>query len=327
MPHSHSFIVYDPISKDPCEQHPSWYPSLCLILKERFQLPWTAKLQEAACADCVLILTSELDAETCMQLAKVNFIIVLFSGIYAQKFSAVTPDIDALLAEEQAVCEWMDLALVPSHYAKKLLRSAYGTHLESKIQVIGWPINIDNFANIRSVSRDMNQILLGQRQDYDKNFLLEAEVCTELLARGYKVIRASSRSNPVLQDFALYAERHLGVPSQGHPEEYLSQCLESGFVLLTSPAETLCITAIEAVAAGCIPVVPDHSAFQEWCHASNRYQPYSIVDILRLIREAPINQHKIAQYHPEQFIKRLQTVIHDGLHWPQTKQRFIPSHL
>ncbi len=325
MTYRHSFIVYDPIEREPCEQHPSWYPSLRSLLKERFRLPWTHQLHEAASAHCVLILTSELDAETCRELSAVSCIIVLFSGIYAQKFTAVTPDINALLTEERAVCEWMDFALVPSQYAKKLLMKAYGTQLEPKIRVIGWPIDIDIFTNTCSAPRDMKQILLGQRQDYDKNFLLEAEVCTELLARRYRIIRASSRSNPALQDFALYAQRHLGVPSCGEPDRYLSQCLESGFVLITSPAETLCITAIEAVAAGCIPVVPDHSAFQEWCHASNRYQPYSIADILRIIREAPLNQHQIAQYHPEKFRERLEAMVRDGLGWTQTGQRVIPS--
>ncbi|NER37773.1 MAG: glycosyltransferase family 4 protein [Oscillatoria sp. SIO1A7] len=295
-------------------------------MKERFQLPWTHELHKAASARCVLILTSEIDAETCKELSAVNCIIVLFSGIYAQKFTAVTPDINALLTEERMVCEWMDFGLVPSKYAKKLLMNAYGNHLEPKLRVMGLPIDIDIFTNASSESRDMKQILLGQRQDYDKNFILEAEICSELLARGYRVIRASSRSNPALQDFALYAERHLGVPSRGEPDKYLSQCLQSGFVLITSPAETLCITAIEAVAAGCIPVVPDHSAFQEWCHASNRYQPYSIADILRVIREAPVNKHQIARYHPDQFIESLQAMIRDGLSWTQTRQRFIPSH-
>lgn len=326
MPGQPSFVVYDPLALDDPARQPSWYPSLRAILEGRFGLPWTHDVDEAGRARCTLVLTSELDAATCARLAPAGSVIVLFSGIYAQKFTAVVPEIDALLAEERSVCEWMDLAIVPSQYAKELLMKAYGAHLEPKLTVTGWPIDIDAFAGAPAEPRDMQQILLGQRQDYDKNFLLEADLCTELVARGYRLVRASSKGNPLLDDFSRYAERHLGVPSRGQPDRYVSQCRQSGFVLMTSPAETLCITAIEAIAAGCIPVVPDHSAFREWCHAANRYDPYSIADILRILREAPVHRHRIAQYRPERYIERLRAVVADGLRWTRRGPRVIPSH-
>jgi hypothetical protein len=320
-----NFVVYDPLALDPEPQQPSWYLRIRNLLQRRYSLPWTHDADEAGKAQCVLALTSELNAETCARLSPAGCIIILFTGIYAQKFCAVVPEIQSLLDEEGAVCEWADFSLVPSRYASELLQSAYGAHLAPKLRIAGLPVDLDHFAGAPEEPRDMKQIVLGQRQDYDKNFLLEADLCTYLLAHGYRLVRASSRHNPRLNDFSVYAERHLGVPgSNTQPQRYVSTCRQSGFVLLTSQAETLCMTAIEAVAAGCIPVVPDHSAFREWCHADNRYNPYSFADILRILRQAPIRQHDIAPYHPDRFIECVLAVIEEGLHSPPMPTRALP---
>ena len=320
------FVVYDPLALDPAPQHPSWYPRLRELLQGRYALPWTHDPDQAGKAQCVLALTTELNPETCARLSGADCIIVLFTGIYAQKFCAVSPDIEALLTEEREICEWADFALVPSSYARDLLQSTYGVHLAPKLRVAGLPVDIDGFANSPEEPRDMRQIALGQRQDYDKNFLLEADLCTYLRAEGYRLVRAASRHNAQLDDFSVYAERHLGVPGRyAEPRNYVSTCRQSGFVLLTSQAETLCMTAIEAVAAGCIPVVPDHTAFREWCHADNRYDPYSFKDILRILRAAPRREHNLAAYHADRFMAHLLAVIEEGLRWKRNMPRITRS--
>jgi hypothetical protein len=294
---------------DSVEGNPSWHKTVRESLEIKCGLPVTDNVEEASRAQTLLILTSHLDAEKRRALADVPRKLVLITGLYAQKFSFIAPNLESCLAEEQAVLEWADFVSLPSEHARQIVLRFYGDDLASKLIVAGLPVNIDRFSSDHTTPRDDKLILLGQRQDYDKNFLLEADICTYLKEDGYRFLRASNHRNPALKDFAEYAEQHLGIPSKGNPENYAAQCLASKFVLLTSPAETLCITAIEAVAAGCIPIVPDHSAFKEWCHRDNRYEPYSISEIRRILRDSPVRPHAIEQYRPEVFINKLRAGV------------------
>jgi hypothetical protein len=294
---------------DAVEGSPSWHKAIRENLEIKCGLPVTAEIEEASRADTVLILTSHLDQEKRAALRQVPRKLVLFTGLYAQKFSCISPNLENFLAEEREVLEWADFISLPSEHARQVVLRSYGERLASKLIVAGLPIDLERFSSRPPTSRDDKLILLGQRQDYDKNFLLEAEICTYLKEDGYQFLRASNHRNPALADFAEYAELQLGVPSEGDPARYVSQCRESKFVLLTSPAETLCITAIEAVAAGCIPIVPDHSAFREWCHRDNRYEPYSIPEIRRILKDSPVRPHAIEQYRPEAFIKKLRDAV------------------
>lgn len=303
--YSRPFVVLDPMPDSP-----GWKGPLVNCLQGLGRLPVVHDPAEAAKAHTVLVLSTHLDASVRATLAPVHRKIVNVSGLYAQPFCAPCVAHDLKRDEERAVFAWADIIAVPSQYTRGLIKATYGKGAASKAIVVGAPARIAECVSAaETADRNMRVILLGQRQGSDKHYLLEAELCNLLATEGFTFVRAAVESDPALADFSGYAERYLATPSSGDPARYPQQCAEAGYVLVTSPSETLCLTAIEATAAGCIPVVPDHSAFREWCHPDNRYEPYSIDNIRRILANAPRRDHRIDDFRPEAYLRRLRLLV------------------
>jgi tRNA (guanine-N7-)-methyltransferase len=305
---AYPFHVLDPIA-----DQPGWKAPLLRCLRDFARLPVTTDRAVAAASHTVLSITTHLDDDARAALNDVARKIVVVAGLYAQPFCPPFVGHERGVAEERATLAWADVITVPSSYARGVIARAYGDEIAAKAIVTGFPVDVDAFAAAGDRSggrpRDMRQILIGQRQDVDKHYLLEADICRQLGEDDFHFVRAAAEVNPGLAEFAAYAERRLGVPARGDPPRYAEQCAASGFVLVTSPSETLCLTAIEAVAAGCIPIVPDHSAFREWCHPDNRYPPYSIAAIRGILAEAPVRPHALDPYRPEVYMRRLRHLV------------------
>jgi len=150
--------------------------------------------------------------------------------------------------------------------------------LQAKSQVVAVPLS-QRPGSSRSKS-DLFSIVWNHRWEYDKGLALLASIVKSLLQAGFDfrfhLIGQSFRQVPaeikLAKDLLMDAGK-LG--ELGFVEEktaYLELLQSSHLVLSTASHEFQGIAVQEAMAAGCVPLVPDDLAYREFVPAGQRYK-------------------------------------------------------
>ena len=173
---------------------------------------------------------------------------------------------------------------VPAHLTESL---------SSKSRVISVPIDSPSYSEAHAAdarpSGDVLSLVWNHRWEYDKGLdelvqLVGLLVGSELRFK-FHLIGQQFRNQPQQIDSVceLLGDA-LGVC--GHIEQrqdYLQLLASSDMVLSTARQEFQGIAVLEAVAAGCVPVVPDSLAYQEYIPGSQRYG--DLAGAVKLVRE------------------------------------------
>lgn len=177
--------------------------------------------------------------------------------------------------------DWADLILLVSSSEKWKVLSKR-SDLENKVLVNGFPLNINELTAMPKIAKIPNSLcFLGQTREI-KNIDFEIEMIQRLKRRGFDIYHLSSNEvshkKPLEQSGCVVIE---GVES----EKYWKLVSRFQFFASTSFYESLCVSGIEASALGCIPVVPDHSGFKDWCPDNLRYSPFDVKDAIDIINK------------------------------------------
>lgn len=172
--------------------------------------------------------------------------------------------------------------------------------LRQKARVISVPIDTPDPLSQGTRSTEGLVLVWNHRWEYDKGLdeLVEllSLVKQKIPAFTCHVIGQSFRSIPVQMDKV----RSLLGDSLGEfgfvpkREEYLKLLSNSDIVLSTARQEFQGIAVLEAIAAGCTPIVPDSLAYQEFVPVNNRYKtPEAAVGMMSLYDKSSSQPSKL----------------------------------
>ena len=153
--------------------------------------------------------------------------------------------------------------------------------IENNSEIIPVPIAEKFFTgNTRSVERGKPVLLWNHRWEYDKAPQRLYLALTELKQQGvaFKVNIIGPRFRRQPEIFAkLESDFQQEIINFGYlelAEDYLKVLQQSDIVLSTALHDFQGLALIEAIATGCIPLVPDRLNYPEYIPAANRYPSY-----------------------------------------------------
>jgi len=156
------------------------------------------------------------------------------------------------------------LKKMPDQVPENILKS-----IASKSEVIPVPINVDNFLPVDKGVESVPVLLWNHRWEYDKGPQQLYNVLTELYQRKFlfklNLIGPQFRVIPdafdkIQQEFSNVIKNYGFIESV---VEYKKILASSDMVLSTALHDFQGLAILEAVAAGCIPVVPSRLAYTE----------------------------------------------------------------
>jgi glycosyltransferase involved in cell wall biosynthesis len=133
------------------------------------------------------------------------------------------------------------------------------------------PIGLDllNLSNLDSVKNEIPTILWNHRWEFDKNPELFFNILIDLKSKNIKfhlIIAGESYKNyPKVFDDAKLAlsDRIIHFGFVENRSQYVELLLKSDIIPVTSNQDFFGISVIEAIAAGCVPILPNRLAFPE----------------------------------------------------------------
>ena len=175
--------------------------------------------------------------------------------------------------------DWANLVLLVSNAEKSKILSRR-SDLDNKIQVNGFPIDIDGLMTIKKTAKyPCSIVFLGQTRKI-KNVDFEIELINRLKKHGFAVYHLSSREISQKK----YLEQAGCVVVEGvESKRYWKLLSKFQFFASTSFYESLCVSGIEASVLGCVPIVPNHSGFTDWCPSKLRYEPFDSNNVMDII--------------------------------------------
>ncbi|WP_372399457.1 glycosyltransferase [Azospirillum sp. HJ39] len=185
-----------------------------------------------------------------------------------------------------------------------------------KLHVVGAPLQVLTDPGPAAVRRVRRRVcFIGQLRPI-KNPALEVEVVRTLRSHGYDCVHIGW----IDRDWRDRLERAgAQIVTESRWEAYLEAVAHCGFYVATSFSESLCLSALEAVALGCVPVVPDHSGFRDWCPARYRYTALTVQSAVeRLLAldaagESGPGAAALDHYHPHRFFGRIDALARGPL--------------
>ncbi len=157
------------------------------------------------------------------------------------------------------------LSKMPDYRSRVTIRE-----IESKSSVVGIGIDaLESLGQAQKPIRDIPRILWNHRWEYDKNPKLFFDVLLRLADEGmmYELVVLGSATSKVPPIFRSSLDKleskvvHIGYLDSR--EEYLSLLQSCTHLPVTSHQDFFGISAVEAIAAGCIPLLPRRLAFVE----------------------------------------------------------------
>ncbi len=151
--------------------------------------------------------------------------------------------------------------------------------IEKKSSVLPIGLDLKDLTKFRKIQNSIPVILWNHRWEYDKNPELFFHSLFELKEKNYefKVIVAgeSYKKYPKIFDLARkeLADRIIHFGFAKSKSQYYELLLKSDILPVTSNQDFFGISVIEAIAAGCIPILPNRLAFPEHLNAQE-YQDY-----------------------------------------------------
>lgn len=151
--------------------------------------------------------------------------------------------------------------------------------IENKSDILAVPVNIDDLAPIPSRQNVLTEpvLLWNHRWEYDKGPLQLLNVLTELKQRGFKfklnLLGQQFRNKP--DELIKIQDRFKNeILNKGYiesAEQYHAVVKSSDFVLSTALHDFQGLAILEAVALGCVPVVPERLSYSELFPERYRY--------------------------------------------------------
>lgn len=185
-----------------------------------------------------------------------------------------------------------------------------------KLHVVGAPLQVLADTRPAPARRIRRRVcFIGQLRPI-KNPALEVEVVRALRVHGYECVHIGWLERDWQERLEEAGAQIVAAPSRHAFLEAVAGC---GFYMSTSFSESLCLSALEAAALGCVPVVPDHSGFRDWCPARCRYAALTAqAAVERLLAldaggeaggEAGPGGAILDRYHPRRFFDRIDALV------------------
>ena len=175
--------------------------------------------------------------------------------------------------------EYIDYACVNSKYFAKILRKDLREwEKDVKVIVTGYPYKP---LRIKDVDKEAKTVLINSRFALEKMHNLEIIVAKRLFDAGYRILRSKPKTEIFDKELFEYATKVCGFEFGGY-EELLKKA-ES--VLVVSANDTLGVSALDGIMAGCKVVAPNDFAFPEFVPFGNLYAPYDIEDMLMTLED------------------------------------------
>jgi glycosyltransferase involved in cell wall biosynthesis len=158
--------------------------------------------------------------------------------------------------------------------------------IEKKSTVLYPGINFDKTPGPTKGTSNVPVICWNHRWEHDKNPEEFFSALAELDSKGYSfklvILGQSFRDVPEVFSWAQkrFAAQILQFGHVSSREEYLSWLRKCNIVVSTALHEFFGISVMEAVGAGCIPLVPDRLSYPELYPACFRYQDGGLTDKL-----------------------------------------------
>ena len=201
-----------------------------------------------------------------------------------------------------------------SEFTSHSIQSKYGKNST----VIHPPVDIAEFSNNTPIKK--RQVATVSRFSQEKNLEFALDAMKNIDARYYLIGNTKTKSNKLYLDSlaSKIDKQKTGTKInllENIPRNKVIENLQNSKVYLHSSPETFGISVIEAIAADCIPIVPDNSAHRETVPFEQlRYVPDDTADAARKITEALLGKfdglldslkESVMQFDKENFKKRL----------------------
>jgi len=142
-------------------------------------------------------------------------------------------------------------------------------HIKNNSSILPIGLSLDPLLRLKNTANDIPIILWNHRWEYDKNPTLFFNTLEKIKAKGmhFKLIIAGENYAKIPEIF-LKAENQFKeeIIHFGYAEtrsEYLALLAKADIVPVTSNQDFFGISAVEAIAAGCYPLLPNRLAFPE----------------------------------------------------------------
>ena len=167
---------------------------------------------------------------------------------------------DKWFIDEKRAFEKADVVLLNSNTAKRAAEEYYGIEDLYNSEVIGFPIDFDEFDGYEAVEKK-NKIAIVGRLDYDKApfpYLRDLKMLKDV---GYEIlfITAECSNNMKLMLERAGFEVFFGVDKS----EYYKKLAEAKYVFVGVRSDSLNVSVVEAAYLGVIPVLPNTELFKE----------------------------------------------------------------
>jgi hypothetical protein len=219
--------------------------------------------------------------------------------------------LEGIDTEESRRLGYYDKIFFSSLWSLKSAESTYN-ELSERFVLTGFPLDLATYEKYKSVPKDSKLIVFNQRFSWERIPQLEIEIAINLIKRGYKVqhLYAPLENDRISTDATLERLKFIGqnngiefIPN--HTKEgYHKDLAKATFVITTSICDNLPVAILEAVYLGAVPIAPCTMCFPEFIHRDNLYTPYNIGEIIKLVEEKPIREHKVVQYRSEYVINK-----------------------
>jgi len=183
--------------------------------------------------------------------------------------------------------------------------------------VTGFPLDYSRLDPFRARQKDERIVAYNQRFALERAPALAVEIARVLIAEGYRVQQLSGEPiskiegrNPDLARL-IRVGQNVGLEFiyNKTKHEYHEKLAAASVVLTTSLCDNLPVSMLEAIYVGAVPLAPRSMCFPEFVHADNLYTPYSIDEIVSLVKQKPVRKHRFEQYSHEVVLERYVTAL------------------
>ena len=184
--------------------------------------------------------------------------------------------------------------------------------------VIYPPVDISEFKN--NISTKKQKVVTVSRFSQEKNLEFALDVIKNINTQYYLIGNTKTKSNKLYFNKLVSKINKQKIGSKINllkniPRNQVIQNLQNSKVYFHSSPETFGISIVEAIAADCIPIVPDNSAHKETVpYDQLRYMPDDVVDATKKITDVLSGKfdnlldslkESIMQFDKENFKKKL----------------------
>ena len=289
---------------------PTFSPTFSLVFNLDPGVTWAASLDRCAASSGIPRLTTPEDDRTGTVVYLGDRLPPRAAGrreFYFLAACSLPPnDGEGDWAEEAANIARVDAVLLVSTSERDKVAAAGSP--PAKLRIVGAPLQVLADPRPAPVRRVRHRVcFIGQLRPI-KNPALEVEVVQALLSHGYECVHIGWLDREWRDRLEDAGAQIVTTPSR---QAFLEAVAGCGFYAATSFSESLCLSAMEAVALGCVPVVPDHSGFRDWCPARYRYAALTVQSAVeRLLAlddagETGPGGAVLDRYHPRRFFDRI----------------------